>query len=65
MQQQPILIANEPILQTLQRRHADLATWLVSLDRAPEPARTPEPVRPETPSRTHIPSRQPPPSRQQ
>jgi hypothetical protein len=64
MQQQPILIANEPILQTLQRRY-DLATWPVSLDRAPEPARTPEPVRPETPSRTHIPSRQSPPSRQQ
>lgn len=56
-------IAEDSLLQTLQRRYAYLSAWLLRLNRAPEPSRLPEPVRPESPARTHIPPRQPHPPR--
>jgi len=63
----------EPLLQMLQRRCADLATWLSRLsrmaellNRVAEPPRPPEPGRPDTsPSRIRMPTRQPTPSRSQ
>jgi hypothetical protein len=51
------------LLQTLRRRYAYLAAWLLRLNRAPEPARLPEPVRPVIPPRTLVPPRQPHPPR--
>jgi hypothetical protein len=53
----------ETLLQTLRRRYAYLAAWLLRLNRAPEPPRLPEPVRPLAPSRTPAPPRQPHPPR--
>jgi hypothetical protein len=55
--------AEESLLQTLRRRYAYLAAWLLRLNRLPEPARLPEPVRPETPARLQVPPRQPYPPR--
>lgn len=55
--------AEETLLQTLRRRYAYLAAWLLRLNRAPEPARLPEPVRPVIPPRTLVPPRQPHPPR--
>src|ERR1700760_250900 len=49
------------LLQTLRRRYAYLAAWLLRLNRAPEPARLPDPVRPLVPPRTLGPPPPPPP----
>ena len=53
----------ETVLQTLRRRYAYLAAWLLRLNRVPEQARLAEPVRPTTPARVNIPPRQPHPPR--
>jgi hypothetical protein len=55
--------AEASLLQTLRRRYAYLAGWLVRLNRAKEPSRPTEPVRPLAPSRTLVPPRQPHPPR--
>ena len=56
-------VAEATLLQTLRRRYAYLAAWLLRLNRAPEPARLAEPVRPLVPPRTLVPPRQPHPPR--
>ena len=59
MEQEFTDAAEEGLLQTLRRRYAYLAAWLLRLNRAPEPARRAEPVRSVTPPRMPAPPRQP------
>ena len=63
MDEQPADLAEESLLQTLGRRYAYLAAWLLRLNRLPEPSRMPEPTRADCASRIAIPSRQPHPPR--
>jgi hypothetical protein len=53
----------ETIGQTLRRRYASLAAWIVRANRVDEPARLPEPTRLDIPPRVNVPARQPYPSR--
>jgi hypothetical protein len=53
----------ETVMQTLRRRYASFAAWIVRANRPQEPARLPEPARPSTPSRVTVPARQPLPPR--
>jgi hypothetical protein len=53
----------ETVAQTLRRRYASFAAWIVRSNRVQEPARLPEPTRPEQPARNYMASRQPYPSR--
>jgi len=54
---------DETVGQTLKRRFAQLAAWIVRANRPEEPARLPEPVREVIPPRVPVPGRQPIPSR--
>ena len=63
MEQDFTHVAEEPLLQDLQRRYANLAAWLLRFNRPPEPARLPEPVRLSAPPRMPLPPRQPHPAR--
>jgi hypothetical protein len=56
-------LTEETLLQVLKRRYADLAAWLVRLNRLPEPSRLPEPTRSESEPRINAPARQPHPPR--
>jgi hypothetical protein len=56
-------LTEETMLQALKRRYASLSTWLLRLNRMPDPGRLPEPTRTETKARINIPSRQPHPPR--
>ena len=51
--------SEETLTQTLSRRYAYLAVWVVRANRPQEPARLPEPARPAIPPRINIPPRQP------
>ena len=59
MQQQLIYVADEPILQTLQRPCADLTAWLSTLNRHRNRHERLNRSGRNAPSRTHIPTRQP------
>jgi hypothetical protein len=63
MEQELADAAEETLLQTLRRRYAYLAAWLLRLNRMPEPPRPPDPVRLEIPPRIQVPPRQPHPPR--
>jgi len=53
----------ETMLQTLRRRYAHLTSWLLRLNRLPEPSRLPEPTRTESRPRILTPARKPHPPR--
>jgi hypothetical protein len=56
-------LAEETMLQALGRRYGYLASWLLRLNRLPEPSRLPEPTRTETRPRILTPARKPLPPR--
>ena len=56
-------LPEETMLQALRRRYAYLASWLLRLNRLPEPARLPEPTRTESNPRILSPARKPHPPR--
>jgi len=45
MNEHPPELAEETMLQAIRRRYAYLASWLLRLNRLPEPSRLPEPTR--------------------
>jgi hypothetical protein len=56
-------VTEETVLQALRRRYGYLASWLLRLNRLPEPSRLPEPTRTETHPRILTPARKPYPPR--
>jgi hypothetical protein len=56
-------LTEETMLQALRRRYGYLASWLLRLNRLPEPSRLPEPTRGETHPRILAPARKPQPPR--
>jgi hypothetical protein len=64
MDESPADLAEETFPQSLRRRYAYLAAWLLRLNRLPEPSRLEEPTRAESVPRIIVPPRQPHPPRQ-